>query len=111
MTSMTRLHPMSLLARPIAGPIAGLIADLALAGRPRLVTGIPGVPALFAVANDWAVLHHSASRALANVGTDTLWLTAAVAAALSYRNWRGWQRSSSGCAPSWTSSAPASGCG
>ncbi|GAA4250700.1 sensor histidine kinase [Dactylosporangium darangshiense] len=62
-------------------------------GTAAVVT-IAAVHAVAAFNIDWTVLQHSPGRALAAVGTDALWLTAAIAVAVSYRNWRRWQAES-----------------
>ncbi|GAA2578296.1 sensor histidine kinase [Dactylosporangium fulvum] len=75
-------------------PVTFLYVAAVLSPRPRIrtVIAVAVLHALSAFNVDWTVLTHTASRATANVGTEALWLSAVIAAALSYRNWLRWQK-------------------
>ncbi|GGM41530.1 sensor histidine kinase [Dactylosporangium sucinum] len=66
-------------------------ALLAPRARTTLVVTVAAVHAVCAFNFDWTVLQHTAARAMATVGTESLWLAAVVAATLSYRNWLRWR--------------------
>ncbi|MET7392769.1 histidine kinase [Dactylosporangium sp. NPDC005572] len=74
-------------------PATFLYVTALLAARPRtrLVIVVAAVHALCAFNFEWTVLQHPAGRAMAAVGTESLWIGAVVAATLSYRNWLGWR--------------------
>ncbi|WP_433609786.1 sensor histidine kinase [Dactylosporangium sp. CA-139114] len=72
-------------------PATLLYASAALTRRTTAVVAIAAGHALWAFTLDWSTLGHSARAAGAAVGTDALWLSAALAVAVSYRNWRRWQ--------------------
>ncbi|WP_238006016.1 histidine kinase [Dactylosporangium sp. AC04546] len=74
-------------------PATFLYVAALLAARPRttLVIVVAAVHAVCAFNLDWNVLQHSPGRAMAAVGTESLWLAAVVAGTLSYRNWLGWR--------------------
>ncbi|MFC4043816.1 sensor histidine kinase [Dactylosporangium siamense] len=73
-------------------PVTLLYVSVVIGPRPRLrlVVGIAAVHAVWAFTLEWAVLQHSASRALAGVGPDVLWLIAALAVTIAIGNWRRW---------------------
>jgi signal transduction histidine kinase len=73
-------------------PVSLLYVMVVIGPRPRLrvVITIAAVHAVMAFNLEYAVLHHSASRTLAGVGPDLLWLVAALAVAVAIGNWRRW---------------------
>jgi signal transduction histidine kinase len=75
-------------------PATLLYAQAALTRRTAWVVTIAVVHAWTAFSNSWTVLGQPVGRALADVGTEALWLAAVIAATVSYRNWRRWQTES-----------------
>ena len=75
-------------------PVTLLYVSVVLGPRPRLrlVVGIAAVQAVWAFNLEWAVLQHSASRTVAGIGPEVLWLTAALAVTVAIGNWRRWTR-------------------
>lgn len=75
-------------------PVTLLYVGVVVGPRPRLrlVVGIAATHAVVAFNMEWTVLQHSASRALAGVVPDVLWLTAALAVTVAIGNWRRWAR-------------------
>ncbi len=73
-------------------PVTLLYVSVVIGPRPRLrlVVGIAAVHAVWAFNLEWTVLQHSASRAIAGVGPDVLWLTAALAVTVAIGSWRQW---------------------
>jgi signal transduction histidine kinase len=73
-------------------PVTLLYVSVVIGPRPRLrlVVGIAALHAVWAFNLEWTVLQHSASRTLAGIGPDVLWLTAALAVAIAIGNWRRW---------------------
>ncbi|WP_433209632.1 sensor histidine kinase [Dactylosporangium sp. CS-047395] len=75
-------------------PATLLYVQAALVRGAPVIVSIAAVHALAAFNLDWTTLGHSARAAVASVGTDALWLCAAIAVTLSYRNWRRFQAES-----------------
>ncbi|WP_433050313.1 sensor histidine kinase [Dactylosporangium sp. CS-033363] len=75
-------------------PATFLYVQAALVRGAPVIVSIASVHALTAFNLDWTTLSHSARTAVASVGTDALWLCAAIAVTLSYRNWRRFQAES-----------------
>jgi signal transduction histidine kinase len=73
-------------------PVTLLYVSVVAGPRPRLklVVGIAALHTVWAFNLEWTVLQHSASRALAGVGPDALWLTAALAVTVAFGSWRRW---------------------
>ena len=85
----------------LTGPGAGWLWPATLLYVPAVlrrgiapVVTIAAVHAVAAFNIAWTVLQQPAARALGTVGIEALWLTAAIAVAVSYRNWRRWQAES-----------------